>query len=123
MRKLLCGLLVVSAVVAFPAAVSAAGCYDMLYGNELWGISEACTGGVYIHVNGRQIHVYSRTRSYPPYPPRPRDIMLTFALRRTALAVGVTVLLSVIASLVLKQQKRKRGQQPSSVPDLIHAQS
>ncbi len=105
MRKLLCGLLVVSAVVAFPAAASAAGCYDMLYGNESWGISKACTGSVYIHVNGKQIHVYSRR--YPPYPPR--DIMLTFALRRIALAVAVVAVVeSVITFLVLKRRKRKR---------------
>ena len=107
MRKLVCGLLVAGAVMAFPAAASACRGYDMVYGNEWLGISEGCNGIVYIHVNGRQIHVYSRTRRYPPYP-RP-NIILVLALRRIALCVVVmAVVESVITFLVLKRRKRKR---------------
>ncbi len=104
MRKLVYGLLVVSAVIAFPAAASAAGCYDMVYGNKWFGIGQACQGNTYIHVYGKRIHVYSRR--YPPYP-RP-NIILVLALRRIALCVVVVAVVeSVITFLVLKRRKRK----------------
>lgn len=57
MRKFLCGLLAVSAVIAFPVAASACNAHDMVYGNKWLGISEQCRGPTYIHVAGRQIRV------------------------------------------------------------------
>ena len=119
MRKFVCGLLVVGAVIAFPAAASACRGYDMVYGNEWLGISEGCNGTVYIHVNGGQTHVYSRTRRYPPYP-RP-NIILVLALRRIALCEAmVAVVESVITVLVLKRRERKREE---GISNLLPAQT
>lgn len=87
MRKLLCGLLAVSAVIAFPAAASAC-TYQMVYGTEWLGISEGCCdagGHVNIHVIGRQICVASSGVD--------ADDVLLAVCGGSALAVVATVLL------------------------------
>ena len=97
MRKLLCGLLVVSAVVAFPAAVSACS-YQMVYGNRWLGVSKGCceAGG---HVN---IHVVGRLMCVGTSGVDADDVWL---LLRSAIALLVAWVLVLVGFLAGKRRR------------------
>ncbi len=115
MRKLLCGLLIVGAIIAFPAAASACDGYDMVYGNKWLGIGQGCKAPPDICIAGRRIRV--RIKGVGP-----REVLFGLC-GGIPLAVAVVVGLSLIVSRAVERAtKLKRGQEPFSARNCRQAQ-